>query len=463
LSTNGTGTLAFSSFATLVSNTFTGSQTLSGGTANGVTYLNGSKVLTSGSALTFDGTNLGIGNSLSGIGGYVVVNAGGTGSSGLFRVNYNGTNVGQFYTDSSSNLYVENVVAGKPVIFSTSSGEGMRLTSTGLGIGTSSPSSKLDVSGSGVIATLTGTGVTSYLKMTNTGQTSANGFQVQTVNEDVYVVNYSTAGNIFFSTNGSSNNDMTIDSSGSLLVGTTTVPTTGGLARGIVSVKQLNDTSQTSGIQIEANANTNVLGLGYNGSTFAIGTTYRSTGSYVPISFFTSGSERARILSDGDFLFGTTSSPFSSGVGSAFSVQSNGRAVLVMRTNSTSTSTLCDFGNPNSTIGTIQVSGTSTSFNTSSDYRLKEDVQPMTGALAKVVQLKPVTYKWKTDGTDGQGFIAHELAEVVPQCVTGEKDAINADGKPIHQGVDTSFLVATLTAAIQELKADFDAYKASHP
>ena len=87
----------------------------------------------------------------------------------------------------------------------------------------------------------------------------------------------------------------------------------------------------------------------------------------------------------------------------------------------------------------------------------------MTGALAKVAQLKPVTYKWKADGSDGQGFIAHELQAVVPDCVTGEKDAVDENGNPKYQGVDTSFLVATLTAAIQELKAEFDAYKTTHP
>jgi hypothetical protein len=57
------------------------------------------------------------------------------------------------------------------------------------------------------------------------------------------------------------------------------------------------------------------------------------------------------------------------------------------------------------------------------------------------------------DGSDGQGFIAHELDEVVPGCVTGEKDAVDADGNPKYQGIDTSFLVATLTAAIQEQQA----------
>jgi len=77
--------------------------------------------------------------------------------------------------------------------------------------------------------------------------------------------------------------------------------------------------------------------------------------------------------------------------------------------------------------------------------------------------LKPCTYKWNADGSDGQGFIAHELDEVVPGCVTGDKDAVDADGNPQYQGIDVSFLVATLTAAIQELKAEFDAYKSTHP
>ena len=132
----------------------------------------------------------------------------------------------------------------------------------------------------------------------------------------------------------------------------------------------------------------------------------------------------------------------------------------------------CNNGNFNgATKGTISVSNTGTTYNTTSDYRLKEDVQSMGGALAKVAALKPVTYKWKADGSHGEGFIAHELAEVCPHAVTGEKDATeiytdeegNEQTRPKYQGIDTSFLVATLTAAIQELKAEFDAYKASHP
>jgi hypothetical protein len=121
------------------------------------------------------------------------------------------------------------------------------------------------------------------------------------------------------------------------------------------------------------------------------------------------------------------------------------------------------FLNGNGTVGSISTSGSTTTYSTSSDYRLKNTIAPITGALAKVALLKPCTYKWNADGSDGQGFIAHELAEVVPDCVTGEKDAVDAEGKPQYQGVDASFLVATLTAAIQELKAEFDVYKASHP
>ena len=84
----------------------------------------------------------------------------------------------------------------------------------------------------------------------------------------------------------------------------------------------------------------------------------------------------------------------------------------------------------------------------------------MTGALAKVALLKPCTYKWNVDGSDGEGFIAHELAEVCPQAVTGEKDAVDANGNIKPQGIDTSFLVATLTAAIQEQQAIIESLKA---
>lgn len=111
-------------------------------------------------------------------------------------------------------------------------------------------------------------------------------------------------------------------------------------------------------------------------------------------------------------------------------------------------------------VGYIYSTSSTTAYVTSSDYRLKENVQPMQGALATVAQLKPCTYTWKADGSSGQGFIAHELQEFVPEAVTGEKDAVEANGKPKYQGIDTSFLVATLTAAIQEQQALIETLKA---
>ena len=120
----------------------------------------------------------------------------------------------------------------------------------------------------------------------------------------------------------------------------------------------------------------------------------------------------------------------------------------------------CYFRKDNAQRGYIRVTTTGTTYATVSDYRLKENVQPMTGALAKINSLNPCTYTWKESGVAGQGFIAHELQAVVPECVSGEKDAVNEDGSIKPQGIDTSFLVATLTAAIQEQQAMIETLKA---
>jgi hypothetical protein len=153
----------------------------------------------------------------------------------------------------------------------------------------------------------------------------------------------------------------------------------------------------------------------------------------------------------GNLLVGVTAYNYSS-TADAFQIGAGANASVISRS-TTAVRQLFIFNNPNGGVGAINISGSSTSFITSSDYRLKENIAPMTGALAIVAQLKPVTYNWKVDGSNGQGFIAHELAELVPDCVTGEKDAVDANGNPQYQGIDTSFLVATLTAAIQELAA----------
>jgi len=192
-----------------------------------------------------------------------------------------------------------------------------------------------------------------------------------------------------------------------------------------------------------------------------------NTGIFFPaadtIAFTEGGAEAMRIDSSGSLMVGTTNSTPGNGSGnnvSGFAVSSNGttwasrsgfEALSVNRVDTTGG--VLRAASAGNQVGGISVTSSATAFNTSSDYRLKDSIAPMTNALDKVAALKPVTYKWKRDGSDGEGFVAHELAEVCPHAVTGEKDAVDEDGNPKYQGIDTSFLVATLTAAIQEQQA----------
>jgi hypothetical protein len=137
-----------------------------------------------------------------------------------------------------------------------------------------------------------------------------------------------------------------------------------------------------------------------------------------------------------------------------------------------------------SQVGSISYDASATAYNTSSDYRLKTDAQPMTGASARVQALKPVNFEWISSGERVDGFLAHEAQEVVPECVTGTKDAmrdeeyevtaavLDADGTvvteavmgtrsvPDMQGIDQSKLVPLLTAALQEALIEITALKA---
>jgi len=183
-----------------------------------------------------------------------------------------------------------------------------------------------------------------------------------------------------------------------------------------------------------------------------------------PLTFWTNSTERARIDSSGFLSLNTTSAFGNAYLNILFSSTSQ-YGTIYKNSSTTFNGAFIDFRNSaGNSAGNIAQTGTTTvAYTTSSDYRLKENIAPMTGALAKITSLKPVTYKWKVDGSDGEGFIAHELQAVVPDAVVGEKDAVDDEGNPKYQGIDTSFLMATVVAALQELKAEFDAYKASHP
>lgn len=117
---------------------------------------------------------------------------------------------------------------------------------------------------------------------------------------------------------------------------------------------------------------------------------------------------------------------------------------------------------PGTQYATVSTDGTTITYGTSSDYRLKTNVTPLTDSTAKVKALKPCSYNWVSAPTlQGEGFLAHELASVVPQAVVGEKDALYPDGSMKVQQVDLSYVVPLLTAALQEALARIEALEAA--
>ena len=110
-------------------------------------------------------------------------------------------------------------------------------------------------------------------------------------------------------------------------------------------------------------------------------------------------------------------------------------------------------------VGSIQINSSSTAFNTSSDYRLKENVVEMTGALDRVGQLKPSRFNFIGYEEIVDGFLAHEVSDIVPEAISGTKDEVDDKGNPVYQGIDQSKLVPLLVGAIQELKAEIETLK----
>jgi hypothetical protein len=120
------------------------------------------------------------------------------------------------------------------------------------------------------------------------------------------------------------------------------------------------------------------------------------------------------------------------------------------------------FSNGGNVVGSVSSNTTNTQFNTSSDYRLKKDLKDF-NALNVLSNIKLYDFAWKLNDSRMYGVLAHELKEILPYTVVGEKDELDEDGKIKPQGVDYSLLTPILAKAIQELKAEFDTYKETHP
>ena len=183
----------------------------------------------------------------------------------------------------------------------------------------------------------------------------------------------------------------------------------------------------------------------YSGECDLVFSTAPSNGTATP---------RMRITSGGDVLIGTTGTPNGTSVyGSAFTSTASSIKQLNQASSTTSAVALQKFFNPNGKVGQIVTSGSTTTYEISSDYRLKEDLQDFNG-LDMISNIPVYDYKWKVDESRSYGVMAHELQEVLPNAVSGEKDAEEM------QGVDYSKIVPLLIKSIQELTAKVERLEA---
>ena len=181
--------------------------------------------------------------------------------------------------------------------------------------------------------------------------------------------------------------------------------------------------------------------------------------------------EHMRIVDTGELLLGTTSKTVG-GVTQKGLVITKATRLVALNKTAPAGATMINFLSSGTQVGSIISTASATSYNTSSDYRLKEDVQPMEQSIERVKQLNPVNFAWKLDGSRVDGFLAHEAADVVPEAVSGTKDAVQLweeddelpegavvgdnklddDGNtiPDYQSIDQSKLVPLLTSALQE-------------
>jgi len=170
--------------------------------------------------------------------------------------------------------------------------------------------------------------------------------------------------------------------------------------------------------------------------------------------------ESMRINAQGHLFLGTTSS-LEANIYQLEVNQVTNRGILC-HTTGTSINYAMIFQNDNGSVGSISTNGSSTTFATSSDYRLKENVTENWDATTRLKQLNPIRFNFIADpDTTVDGFLAHEVQTVVPEAITGSKDEVDDDGNPVMQGIDQAKLVPLLVKTIQELEARIAALEAS--
>ena len=452
--------------------------TLSGGTANGVAYLNGSKVLTTGSALTFSGTALGVGISTPAYGNVEVL-----GTTNLTGVSVSSATSSPYSvrmfldtTAGTANIYTHKVGAGLgyPLAFSIDGTEQMRLTSTGLGIGTSSPTQKLQVVATTATTNLTSSTGTNqaYHQVTNTSGNMYLGINNSTnsfFSSAAYagVVWHDGAYPLVFGTNNTER--ARIDSSGNLGLGVT--PSAWNSSRRALQIGQ--STALYSFSTSQSILGTNVY-MDTGGTdryiNSAAATQYVQSGGIHSWNLAASGTagdpitftQAMTLDASGNLRLGLTGSIITStermsiqsasgSVGLAINAagaSSYGIGIYGSQASGATSQTMILFQNSSSaTVGSITSNGTATAYNVASDQRLKENIvdAPEFGSIIDTLQVR--SFDWKTDQTHQRaGFIAQELVTVAPEAVHQPADPEEM------MAVDYSKLVPMLVKEIQSLR-----------
>jgi hypothetical protein len=478
---------------TITGSTFSGtSVTDSGLTSGRVTYATTGGLLTDSANFVFDGTNVGIGTTSpsswgklavygTSSGGQVVsaiVNSSGTANTQAvlsFDTSASGFNVRDSQiraTNNGSNqttlqFYTANA---------TTPAEAMRIDSSGnVGIGTSSPSGKLNVAGSAATNTnainLSGT-TTAWNRIIFSNTTGGGQIGVEGS-----TAGSSASGTLAYATVlGDYNNNplqfitnntvrATIDSSGNVGIGTSSPAAKLNVTGHLSNIGATFDKGATTqyGINYKNSAQTYTQYVDINNNGTNYWTLYDTTNAqivtqYVPgasgsNAFYTAGSERMRIDASGNLLVNGTTVRNSAKVSIDYNGSTNG-GMGINDTASANGSSLIAFLTGGTFRGGItNNNNTGVLYNVTSDYRLKTVIGSVSDSGQRIDALEPIEYHWNTGGRT-RGFLAHKFAEVYPTSVTGEKDAIDENGKPVYQAMQASTpeVMADLIAEIQSLR-----------
>ena len=243
------------------------------------------------------------------------------------------------------------------------------------------------------------------------------------------------------------------------------IPSGGGGITGTVAITQGGTGSTTAA---GALTNLGAAASSHNHDASAITTGTLSNARTTATTALTANSIVQRGASGEISIGNATSQPNSFNYGEFWSTNGTdysvlGRGNVIIANGGAVGTLLVAFFGGGTTFGSISRSGTnSVAYSTSSDYRLKTNLEPQANAVARLLQIPVHRFNWVADpnGEKVDGFLAHEAAEIVPECVVGTKDEVDAEGKPKYQGIDQSKLVPLLFAAVQELAARVAALEA---